>query len=426
MYKRFKIILIIFLTVVLFISLSTPIILENVVLSEEETLTIILFVLSVILTIKVVNFTEGQKLREEISTYNSQINTIFNSVTFIMYLKDIKGNVCVANQTYADLLNCPLDKIIGHQTYYYYKDAERTINEDKYVIENKTRIVLEREVESVSGNKNWYRIDKIPVLNNKGKVTHIIVIFKDITGEKKLEQKKDTFVAMLTHDLKTPTIAQIKSLDLLLKDYFGKLTDEQASIVDTIKHSCEYMYNLIYTILDTYKYDSGQFIIKYDSFNIKDLISETVQDLESMYSDRMQTINIKTEITNNIVSADRFQIKRVIMNLLSNAISYGNKDSQIDIFLSQRVDIIELQIKNQSKYITKEQMSDMFKKFKSLSNSRVQSAGTGLGLYLSKKIIDAHNGKIYANSKENGECCFGFLLPYAKNKGAKLIAEYKN
>ena len=301
MYKRFKIILIIFLTVVLFITLSTPIILENVVLSEEETLTIILFVLSVILTIKVVNFAEGQKLREEISTYNSQINTIFNSVTFIMYLKDIKGNVCVANQTYADLLNCPLDKIIGHQTYYYYKDAERTINEDKYVIENKTMIVLEREVESVSGNKNWYRIDKIPVLNNKGKVTHIIVIFKDITGEKKLEQKKDTFVAMLTHDLKTPTIAQIKSLDLLLKDYFGKLTDEQASIVDTIKHSCEYMYNLIYTILDTYKYDSGQFIIKYDSFNIKDLISETVQDLESMYSDRMQTINIKTEITNNIV-----------------------------------------------------------------------------------------------------------------------------
>ena len=74
------------------------------------------------------------------------------------------------------------------------------------------------------------------------------------------------------------------------------------------------------------------------------------------------------------------------MNLLSNAISYGNKDSQIDIFLSQRVDIIELQIKNQSKYITKEQMSDMFKKFKSLSNSRVQSAGTGLGLYLSKKL----------------------------------------
>ena len=116
MYKRFKIILIIFLTVVLFISLFTPIIIEKVVLSEEETLTIILFVLSVILTIKVANFTEGQKLREEISTYNSQINTIFNSVTFIMYLKDIKGNVCVANQAYADLLNCPLDKIIGHQT----------------------------------------------------------------------------------------------------------------------------------------------------------------------------------------------------------------------------------------------------------------------------------------------------------------------
>lgn len=415
MYNKLKFIIIIFTVVILLITLSTPIILENVVLKIQDALIIVFFTLSSIMTLKMLSYMNEVKLQKKLNSYNAQIKTIFDNVNWGMYLKDTNGVVCVANQFYADFLNCPLNNIVGKKTYGYYGNPDQIINEDKILIERKSVMIMEKEIERVGGEKIWYRINKIPVLDSAGVVSHIIVIFKDITNEKLLEEKKDTFVAMLTHDLKTPTVAQIKSLDLLLKSYFGKLSEEQVSIVEQIKHSCEYMYNLISTILDSYKYDCGQFVIEYSSFNLKDLLSETIRDLEALYSDRRQIIKVKTDMGKDIISADKFQIKRVIMNLLSNAIKYGNKDSEIEIILTEKDNNAKLQIVNQSNYISKEQMSEMFKKYKSNRNSKVQTAGTGLGLYLSKKIIDAHKGCIYADSKETGICIFGFSIPCSKS-----------
>ena len=81
-----------------------------------------------------------------------------------------------------------------------------------------------------------------------------------------MEERKNTFIATLTHDLKTPTIAQIRALDLLLGEAFGPLVDEQKEMLEQIKSSCKYMYDLIFTILDTYLYDNGLTKINAEKF----------------------------------------------------------------------------------------------------------------------------------------------------------------
>ena len=99
------------------------------------------------------------------------------------------------------------------------------------------------------------------------------------------------------------------------------------------------------------------------------------------------------------------------MNLLSNAINYGYRNTQITINLYEDNNNISFEIKNHSKYIPEERLADIFEKYKTTDNTRFHKTSTGLGLYLAKQIIDAHNGKIYASSDINETCTFGFSLP---------------
>lgn len=107
---------------------------------------------------------------------------------------------------------------------------------------------------NTKGTFGWCKLIKAPVLDDNGNVVSIVVIFQNIDKEKEIEERKNTFIATLTHDLKTPTIAQIKATELLLDNALGEINDEQRDILTQIKKSCKYMYDLIFTILETYLY----------------------------------------------------------------------------------------------------------------------------------------------------------------------------
>ena len=215
----------------------------------------------------------------------------------------------------------------------------------------------------------------------------------------------------MTHDLKTPTIAQIRALDLLLKNSFGALNEAQKETVTQIKNSCNYMYKLIYTILDTYLYDNGQTSMKYEEFNIIDLINETINEISNLAVEREQHITINSKLSGDNITADRFQLKRVITNMLSNAINYGFKNTDIEIITEDDSKNIKVSIKNKANYIPEEKLIDIYEKFKTAQNAKFRKTSTGLGLYLSKQIIDAHKGSVYVSSNKNETCTFGFSIP---------------
>ena len=272
-------------------------------------------------------------------------------------------------------------------------------------------------LELKNGQKGWYRIVKAPVYNEDKEVENIVVLLYNIDDEKALEERKETFVATLTHDLKTPTIAQIKAIDLLLNQTFGTLNQTQIEFLEQIKNSCQYMYDLIFTVLDTYLYDNGQIKIHPEEFEINKLIDEAVSEVSNLLIEKEQNINIKSTLgNNNNICGDKFQLKRVIINLLSNAINYGNNKSNIELTLNEDENNIILNIKNKSNYISDDKILDLYEKFKRKDNIKFHKSGSGLGLYLAKQIIKEHNGDIFAKSnKDEQSCTFGFSLPKKSN-----------
>lgn len=398
-------------SLILFYALISPRLFSNIVLDVKDAFLIVVLFLLISAMLKVLNLYDYRKLEKKLSMQYFQMNAIINNSPFIIFLKSLDGKILMANDQLANLVGEKKEKLIGTNAYNFVKNQQFSKDEDNIVLKEKRIISEERIVELANGQSHWFRIVKAPVFDEKGDILSLVIIFRNIDDVKDLEKRKSNFIATLTHDLKTPTIAQIHALDLLLGGTFGKLNSEQEEMINQIKSSCNYMYDLIFTILDTYLYDNGLIKINPEKFDIISLIKETAKGLSNLLNERGQSLVINSDLETNTVVADKVQIKRVLINLIGNAISHGFKNSQIEIFISDKSDSIKFEIKNKSEYINKEQMKDIFAKYKQVKHSKSIKTSTGLGLYLSKQIIDAHNGQVYASSDEQKNCSFGFTIP---------------
>lgn len=409
--KEKKSIVIILMIVAIFYILVSPKILSSVTLPHYDACIICTIIAIVTLSLMLLSKFETKNLERKLIRQQSQLTAIINNCPFVVYLKSVDGKIILANEVTSELSSLDAEKLIGMCAYNLIADPTVCKREDAELLKNKEIITGERYEKFANGKSHWVRIVRVPILDEKDNISSIVVIFRVIDDVKDLEDRKNSFIATLTHDLKTPTIAQIRALDLFLNEAFGAISEEQKLMLEQIKHSCQYMYDLIFTILDTYIYDNGLTKINPVKFNMQDLINETIRGLSNLLSERNQKLRINVDLVSSNIVADKLQLKRVIINLFSNAITHGFKNSEIEVFVGENDENMKFEIKNKSEYIAEGQMKEIFEKYKHKENSKSMKTSTGLGLYLSKQIIDAHNGRMYAHSDEDQNCVFGFEIP---------------
>ena len=279
-------------------------------------------------------------------------------------------------------------------------------------------------------NNNLLNVTTFPILD-KNIFLGLISIIRDITqeeamkedfvnkhfeyvdAEKNLQTQRETYVASLGHDLKNPTLAQIRGLELLLKGAFGNLNDEQKEILNMILDSCRYMNGMLATLLATYRNYGGAVKLNFETFSFSELLKECVSEM--IYVAKDKDININNLADNSIsICADKVQIKRVIMNLLSNGIKYAFKNSELKLIANNKNGTLIFYFENESPFIPKEKQEAIFKQYVSYADTN-KELGIGLGLYASKKIIEAHNGNIYVQSFKENKNIFGFKIPLTQN-----------
>ena len=243
----------------------------------------------------------------------------------------------------------------------------------------------------------------------------------NIKEGKEQDKKKQYFLANLVHDLKTPTNAQLSTLKMLNNETFGSLTLEQREMITLTHDSCKYMSDLIGTIMETYSHDNGEVQLQKNDFDIIKLIEDISEELKSLYIHNNQEIEFRKEDSKCMIYADKLQIKRVLSNLLANAITYGFDNTIITITLKHQKNHIEIIVKNISKQIPKKELNSIFDRYTKTQYAKYNKTGNGLGLYLSKKIVELHNGKIYAKSFVDGTCIFGFNIPTNSDNQPQLV-----
>ena len=233
--------------------------------------------------------------------------------------------------------------------------------------------------------------------------------FEYINTERKLQMQRETFVASLGHDLKNPTIAQIRSLELLLKGAFGNISLEQKELLEMILDSCRYMNGMLSSLLATYRNYGGVVKLCFVDFSFSELVKECVTEMIYVAKDKGVDIRIDYEVPNK-VQADRVQIKRVIMNLLSNGIKYAYPNTILTLTMNIKNEVAYFEFENESPYIPEEKRNNIFAQYVSYAAAH-NELGIGLGLYASKKIVEGHSGNIYVQSYKDNRNCFGFRIP---------------
>lgn len=237
----------------------------------------------------------------------------------------------------------------------------------------------------------------------------------------RISEQKDTFIAALSHDIKSPVVSQIASLNMLLRGDWGKLNKEQEEITKTHINSCNFILRMAFTLLATYQFEKGQTVLNIKQFDIIKMVESTVDELKSLAKENSQFFEIKFETSPSpLIWADEIQLKRVVMNLISNAVNYGFRNTKIKITGFVKEGCLRFYIESKSPHIPDEKLELLFRKFSSPYFKNPKS-GTGLGLYLSKKIIEAHGGNIMAESLENNTNIFGFIIPADNSEEANEI-----
>lgn len=333
--------------------------------------------------------------------------SIVDNLPFIAYLRDLEGNLISKNKFCDNLFKAENFEVSEEMFLRFYKsNMEEILEMDKVVV--KTKIPYIQYKDFVVNDKNYFfEVHKIPILKN-GEVDKILVVADDITLDKEIEAQKETFVATLTHDLKTPTTAQIKALEYLLGNEKTSLNREDKEILSEVYNSCKYMNKMVNNLISTYKYFDGKIELDYEYFNLVELLYECCKEIRYLYEERGQMIKFEFGINQCFITADRLEIKRVIVNLLSNAIAYSYKNSIIKVYIDESRDKASLLVSNNGDCIKEEDLETIFDKF--ISNAcKYKKNSSGLGLYLSKQIIEAHEGLIFVK-KLNEEYAFGFDL----------------
>lgn len=256
-----------------------------------------------------------------------------------------------------------------------------------------------------------------PVKDNTGNNIGVTVVFHDITTEKSLEKLRQEFTAMMVHELRAPLTAVRWSSESLIKNLTSSKTGESdpakiKETVITIETAAHNMLELVNDLLDVAKIEAGKFELNIQQNDLVEIIREQSQIFQKQASVKHLAINVISPPEFKI-KCDRIRIMQVLGNLISNAIKYtdaGQIDINLNVDSQNKMAIVS--IRDTGIGIAREDLSQLFSKFKQLNNVDRSRKGTGLGLVVSKGIVEAHGGKIWAESPgENLGSTFYFSLP---------------
>ena len=232
-----------------------------------------------------------------------------------------------------------------------------------------------------------------------------------LIAQHQLSQVREDFIATLTHDLKTPLLGQQQALHYLVSGTLGQLTPEQVSVVEVLQRSNQRQLDLVQNLVNSYRHDLAGVELQLADTDMDELIADVLIELQFIAQERGIHFDYRCLQAPQTIKADSRQLKRVLANVIHNALNYTPNQGSITIRLSVNHDLIHVSVSDAGPGIKPEELERVFQRFYQASNPRPQ-VSTGLGLYLSRQIIEAHRGRLWAENITPNGSRFIFTLPY--------------
>ena len=265
--------------------------------------------------------------------------------------------------------------------------------------------------------QNWPRkreleVFSTPVRTGEGQYLGRLFVFRDVTREREVDRMKTEFVSMVSHELRTPLTSIKGYVDLLLGGKVGQLADDQHRFLTVVKNNADRLVSLINDLLDVSRIESGKVELRRTVLDLGRLIRDVSNSLQPQLEAKSQML--ATDIAEDLpaVWADADRITVILTNLLSNAHKYTGQGGRVTIRTSSDEAKVRVDVEDTGIGMTPEEQSKLFTRFFRADNLVTQQiGGTGLGLVITRSLVEMHGGEIWVSSEPGVGSTFSFTLP---------------
>ncbi len=377
-----------------------------------------------------------ENARQEVSLEKNKLEAILYSIGDGVFVVDENLNIILINEVAMKMTGYKDEELIGIK---YYEKLKFIFEETGKINNNfiddaiKTKTIQEMAKHTVLLTKDGTRIpvadSTAPIFNESGKVIGCVVVFRDVTLAREIDNAKTEFVSLASHQLRTPLTPIRLFSEMLLNEEVGKLNIQQKEYVDSISQSSKRMISLVNDLLNVSRLELGRLKIDPVSTNIEDFLQDIIKELSPTCQTKgCELVFNKPEEKLPDISIDRTLMRQVIQNLLTNAIRYSSieKGSLITISVVKKDNNYIFSVQDNGIGIPADAQTHIFEKFYRAENAiKAEGEGSGLGLYIIKMIVEAAGGRLWFQSppdSKNTGTVFHVSIPIfgmAKKEGDK-------
>ncbi|HNX69133.1 MAG TPA: ATP-binding protein [Candidatus Omnitrophota bacterium] len=349
---------------------------------------------------------------KELGEEKKQTEEVVHSMAEGVIMVNKKGEIMLMNPAAEKLLGVKKEEKIGQSILSDLKEEQLVSLVQQPADGAKSKeIVIQSQNDQV---KKVLLASNAVIESEDGKTVGFVSVISDVTKQREIETLKNEFLANVSHDLRTPLTCIQGSLQLLADTSAGNfLTPGQGKNVATALRNIERLSRLINDLLDLSKLESKKFTMRPTLFHAEDLVQTLVNEFAAW--SKTKGITIHTELEKPLeIEADQDRISQVLTNLIGNALKFTPNGGTVTVVGKRKADAqkIELGIRDTGPGIAEKDFAKLFEKFSRIESQAMQGvSGTGLGLTISREIVELHGGRIWVESEEGKGSYFAFELP---------------
>jgi PAS domain S-box-containing protein len=357
------------------------------------------------------NLEERKQAEEAVRQSEANYRTLVESSPDGVVSVNGEGRIIDCNEGICQLLGYTKEEIKGKR---FRELLAKPVPEDLrfYYSQLTEKRQLEMEFELAHRNGQpvpvWAKM--IALYDEDGDFSRSVVYLRDIAERRKLDQLKDEFIGLVSHELRSPLTVIIGAVNTALSEGARLSPEETRQLLQDAAWESESLSHLLGNLLELSRAQADRLFLHPEPVSIKSVVQEAVSKIEQQFPTHRFLIGLPRQLP--LLKADQLRVERILYNLLENAAKYSPQGSEIRVFVKREKDRLIIGVADQGAGISLQDQAKLFEPFHRLEESRIRGVkGAGLGLLVCRRLVEAHGGRIWVESEPGRGSTFSFTLP---------------
>jgi PAS domain S-box-containing protein len=326
----------------------------------------------------------------------------------------VDGLIKRANHGATELLGYSRDELIGRPVSDLYADTEngkpKAQEAFKRFLAGEEILGEELEMRRADGSSVWISLSVRPMYDKEGKVVASRSVVVDITERKRLDQLKDEFIGLVSHELRSPLTVITGAVNTALTEGERLSPEETRQLLQDAALEAEALSHMLNNLLELSRMQANRLFLHAEVINVGKVIQSAIEEIKRQSSAHQFVVDLPRKLPQ--VEADELRLERILYNLLENAVKYSPQGGEIRVLAKPEEKHLVIAVSDQGVGISRSDQAQLFAPFQRIENSKLDGVkGAGLGLLVCRRLVEAHGGRIWVESEPGRGATFFFTMP---------------